>query len=199
MLLKGPVKTMTDLSIMIVGVGGQGQLLASRVIGDASLKSNFDVKVSEVHGMSQRGGSVVTYVKMGSKIYSPLIEKNEVDIIIAFEQLEAMRWIGYLRENGRMIINTQKIDPMPVITGIAKYPDNIINQIKSIYGNSTAIDALSIAKECGNIKSVNMVLLGVMAKLTDIDEDVWITSIRDIVPKKFIDVNIKAFEAGYSV
>jgi len=190
---------MTDLSIMIVGVGGQGQLLASRVIGDAALKSNFDVKVSEVHGMSQRGGSVVTYVKMGSKIYSPLIEKNEVDIIIAFEQLEAMRWIGYLREKGRMIVNTQKIDPMPVITGIAKYPDNIINQIKSIYGNTVAIDALTIAKESGNIKSVNMVLLGVMASSIDIDKEVWISSIRDIVPKKFIDVNIKAFEAGYSV
>lgn len=190
---------MINLNIMLVGVGGQGTLLASRVLGNVALQDNNDVKVSEVHGMSQRGGSVVTYVKIGQKIFSPLIEKNEADIIIAFEQLEAMRWIGYLRENGKMIINTQKINPMPVITGKMKYPENIIKQIKCIYGSTVAIDALSIAKGCGNIKSVNMVLLGCMAASVKIDKSIWIKSMRDVIPEKYIDVNIKAFEAGYSL
>ncbi|MFA6308155.1 MAG: indolepyruvate oxidoreductase subunit beta [Clostridia bacterium] len=190
---------MINLNIMLVGVGGQGTLLASRILGNVGLQDNNDVKVSEVHGMSQRGGSVVTYVKIGAKIYSPLIEKYEADIIIAFEQLEAMRWIGYLRENGKMIINTQKIDPMPVITGKMNYPDNIIKQIKNIYSNTVAVDALGIAKECGNIKSVNMVLLGCMAASVNVDKSIWINSMRDIIPDKYIDVNIKAFEAGYSL
>jgi indolepyruvate ferredoxin oxidoreductase, beta subunit len=198
MLLKRLVRIMSKLNIMLVGVGGQGTLLASRVLGSVALKKAYDVKVSEVHGMSQRGGSVVTYVKFGEKVYSPLIERGEADIILAFEQLEALRWIEYLKEDGKMIINDQKIDPMPVITGKAKYTDNIIEKIKDKFSKTVSIDALKIAKECGNIKAVNIVLIGLMAKSTDIEEDIWLEAIREVIPQKFLDVNLKAFDAGYN-
>lgn len=188
-----------NLNIMLVGVGGQGTLLASRVLGNVAMKKSFDVKVSEVHGMSQRGGSVVTYVKFAKKVYSPLIEKGEADVILAFEQLEAIRWYEYLSETGRLIINEQKISPMPVIIGKAKYPENIIGKLKRVYKNTVSVDALKIAKECGNIKTVNIVLLGVLAKSTDLEKEVWIESIKEIVPQKLLDINIKAFEAGYNL
>jgi len=190
---------MKNINIMIVGVGGQGTLLASRVLGTVALKKSFDVKVSEVHGMSQRGGSVVTYVKLGEKVHSPLVEKGEADIILAFEQLEALRWLEYLRDGGRMIINDQKIDPMPVITGKAKYPENIIQKIQSSYGNVLSLNALDIARQCGNIKAVNMVLIGVMARSTQIEKEVWLQSMKEVIPEKFLEVNLKAFEAGYSI
>jgi indolepyruvate ferredoxin oxidoreductase beta subunit len=189
---------MGTFNIMIVGVGGQGTLLASRVLGNVALKKSYDVKVSEVHGMSQRGGSVVTYVKMGEKVHSPLIEKGEADIILAFEQLEAFRWIEYLKKDGKILINTQKIDPMPVITGKAKYPEAILEKIGEEYRNIITIDALSIAKECGNIKAVNMVLIGLMAKYTHIEKDIWVEAMKETVPEKFLDVNLKAFERGFT-
>lgn len=198
MLLKRQVTIMNKLNIMIVGVGGQGTLLASRILGAAALKKAYDVKVSEVHGMSQRGGSVVTYVKLANKVYSPIVEKGEADIILAFEQLEALRWIDHLKKDGKLIVNDQRIDPMPVITGVAKYPDNIIEEIKENYPDTFAIDALQIAKSCGNIRTVNVVLIGVMAKSTDIEKEVWLETIREVVPQRFVDVNIKAFEAGYN-
>ncbi|MCR4434433.1 MAG: indolepyruvate oxidoreductase subunit beta [Clostridiales bacterium] len=188
---------MKNLNIMLVGVGGQGTLLASRVLGAVAMKESYDVKVSEVHGMSQRGGSVVTYVKFGDKVYSPLIEKGEADIIIAFEKLEALRWFDYLKEGGKMLVNEQKINPMPVITGKAKYPERILEKLKSVFKNTVSIDALSIAKQCGNIKTVNMVLIGLMAKSTDIEKSIWMDTIRDTVPQKLVDVNLRAFEAGY--
>lgn len=187
-----------SLNIMIVGVGGQGTLLASRVIGDVGIKKNYDVKVSEVHGMSQRGGSVVTYVKLGDKVYSPIVEKGEADIILAFEQLEALRWIEYLKEGGKLITNDQKIDPMPVIMGKAKYPEGIIDKLKNNY-ETISVDALSIAKQSGNIKAVNTVLLGIAAKLTGIEKEIWLEAITETVPAKFLDVNLKAFEEGYKV
>lgn len=189
---------MANKNIMIVGVGGQGTLLASRVLGNVALKKQFDVKVSEVHGMSQRGGSVETYVKFGDKVNSPLIEKGEADIILAFEQLEALRWVEYLKEGGRLIVNEQTINPMPVIIGKAKYPEKIIDKIKENYKNTVSIDALSVAKQCGNIKAVNVVLLGLMAKSTDIEKAVWLEAIKEVVPEKFLDVNLKAFDAGYN-
>ncbi len=188
---------MNKLNIMIVGVGGQGTLLASRVLGNVALKKNFDVKVSEVHGMAQRGGSVVTYVKMGSKVFSPLIEKGEADVILAFEQMEALRWADYLKEGGDIIINEQRIDPMPVITGKAKYPERIIQKLNERFKNTMTIDALKIAKECGNIKAINIVLLGLLAKSIDIAKEVWLEAIREVVPAKVLEVNLKAFEAGY--
>ena len=188
---------MDNLNIMIVGVGGQGTLLASRVLGNVALKQSLDVKVSEVHGMSQRGGSVVTYVKMGKKVYSPLIEKGEADVILAFEILEALRWIEYLKKGGTIVVNEQRIDPMPVIIGKAKYPENIIAKLKQQIQNIISVNALKIAKECGNIKALNIVLLGLLAKSTDIAKDIWLEAIREVVPAKILDVNLKAFDAGY--
>ncbi len=187
---------MEKLNILIVGVGGQGTLLASRILGNVALKMNFDVKVSEVHGMSQRGGSVVTYVKLGEKVYSPLIEKGEADIILAFEKLEALRCIDHLSKNGKMIINEQQIDPMPVIIGKAKYPENIIETLKENH-QIYSLDGLKIALECGNIKAVNIVLIGVLAKLTGIDKDIFVEAIREVVPSKFLELNLKAFDEGY--
>jgi len=187
---------MDNLNILIVGVGGQGTLLASRIIGNVALRCGYDVKVSEVHGMSQRGGSVVTYVKMGDKVYSPLIEKGEADIIIAFEQLEALRWIDYLKKGGTLVVNEQKINPMPVITGKQKYPENILGRLKESGINVRSINALDIARKCGNIKAVNIVLLGLAAKLTDIDAEIWRQALTELIPPKFLDVNLKAFDAG---
>ena len=188
---------MNKLNIMLVGVGGQGTLLASRVLGTVALKMGYDVKVSEVHGMSQRGGSVVTYVKMGEKIYSPLIEKGEADVILAFEKLEALRWMEYLNEGGRMIVNEQKINPMPVIIGKAKYPESIIPKLKDKLGNVSSINALKIARESGSIKAVNIVLIGLMAASSEIGRDVWLDAMKEVIPQKLLEVNIKAFEAGY--
>lgn len=189
---------MSNTNIMIVGVGGQGTLLTSRILGDVALSSGLDVKVSEVHGMSQRGGSVVTYVKMGEKIYSPVIEKNEADIILCFEKLEALRWIDYAKKDATIVINNQRIDPMPVIIGKAKYPEDIIEKIKTNYKNVVDVPALDIAKKCGNTKAVNVVMIGVMAQCTKIEKDVWLKAIEKTVKPQFLEVNLKAFEAGFS-
>lgn len=188
---------MNNLNIMIVGVGGQGTLLSSRVLGNVALKEGYDVKVSEVHGMAQRGGSVVTYVKIGEKVFSPLIEKGEADVIISFEQLEALRWAEYLKPGGKLIVNSQKINPMPVITGKSKYPDDIRGKLKRSFRDVVEIDALAAARKCGNIKAVNMVLLGILASDTGIDKSIWIEAMREIIPAKLIDVNIRAFKEGY--
>ena len=183
---------------MIVGVGGQGTLLASRILGNVAMASNLDVKVSEVHGMAQRGGSVVTYIKIGDKVNSPLIEQGEADLILSFEQLEAMRWYKYLKKNGRIIINSQKIDPMPVITGAAQYPQ-CIEETLCERCNITMIDALDIAVKCGTPKAVNIVMIGVMAGYLDIGEQLWKDAIKAVVPEKFIDVNLDAFKQGLKV
>ncbi len=185
-------------NIMIVGVGGQGTLLASRILGNTVINEGFDVKVSEVHGMSQRGGSVVTYVKYGEKVYSPIIDRGEADIILAFEMLEAYRALPYLKKGGKIIVNNQEIDPMPVITGAASYPENILEKIKK-EADVTAVNALELAEKAGNFKAVNVVLIGVMAKNTDISYDKWVKTIRETVPPKFVDVNLKAFELGYNL
>ena len=184
--------------IMIVGVGGQGTLLASRILGNTVINEGYDVKVSEVHGMSQRGGSVVTYVKYGEKVYSPIIGKGEADVILAFELLEAYRALPYLKKGGKLIVNDQKIDPMPVITGAASYPDGITEKLASV-ADVTIVDALSLAKEAGNMKAVNVVLIGVMAKAGDIPYEKWVETIRATVPAKFLDINLKAFDLGYSL
>ncbi|MBR0277255.1 MAG: indolepyruvate oxidoreductase subunit beta [Clostridia bacterium] len=184
--------------IMIVGVGGQGTLLASRILGNTVINEGYEVKVSEVHGMSQRGGSVVTYVKYGDSVYSPIIDRGEADIILAFEMLEAYRALPYLKKNGMMIVNNQSIDPMPVITGAMEYPKDIQKKLEGII-NIKTVNALDIAKEAGNIKAVNVVLIGVMAKNTGIDYEKWIETIKTTVPPKFLDVNLKAFELGYNI
>ena len=188
---------MKGMNIMIVGVGGQGTLLASRILGNTVLSEGFDVKVSEVHGMSQRGGSVVTYVKFGDAIHSPIIDKGEADIILAFEQLEAYRALPWLKEGGKIITADQKINPMPVITGAAKYPENIIEKLKSV-ANVIALDALALAKEAGNAKAANVVLIGLMAKNTDIPYEKWVECVKETVPQKFLEVNLRAFDLGYN-
>ena len=185
-------------NIMIVGVGGQGTLLASRILGNVAINEGHDVKVSEVHGMSQRGGSVVTYVKYGDKVHSPIIDRGEADIILAFELLEAYRAMPFLKPDGKIIVNSQKIDPMPVITGLAQYPENIDEKLTKKV-DTTVVDALSAAKEAGNIKAVNVVLIGVLAKSTNIAYEKWIETIKSTVPPKFLDVNLKAFEIGYNL
>lgn len=185
-------------SIMIVGVGGQGTLLASRILGNTVIALGYDVKVSEVHGMSQRGGSVVTYVKYGDAVYSPIIDKGEADIILAFEQLEAYRALPYIKKCGTMIVNTQKMNPMPVIVGSASYPENICEKI-SDKCNLVSLDAVKLAEEAGSLKAVNVVLIGVMAKSTDIPYETWKQVIHETVPKKFLDINLKAFDLGYSL
>ncbi len=184
-------------NVMIVGVGGQGTLLASRILGNTVISRGYDVKVSEVHGMSQRGGSVVTYVKYGDKVYSPIIDKGEADIILAFELLEAYRALPYLKKGGIMIINNREISPMPVITGAMEYPKDIIEKI-SAKANIITLDALDLAIKAGNFKSVNVVLMGVMAKNTDIPYDVWVETIKTTVPPKFLEANLRAFEIGYN-
>ncbi len=183
---------------MIVGVGGQGTLLASRILGNAVISEGYDVKVSEVHGMSQRGGSVVTYVRYGEKVNSPIIDKGGADIILAFEELEALRALPFLKKDGKIIVNTQNIDPMPVITGAAAYPEHIIDSLKAAGADVTAVDALDLAIKAGNMKSVNVVLIGVMAKNTAIPENVWRDTIKSTVPEKFLEANLKAFELGYN-
>lgn len=184
-------------SILIVGVGGQGTLLASRLLGNALLSRDYDVKVSEVHGMSQRGGSVVTYVRYGESVASPIIEQGEADIILSFEALEAARFLPYLKKGGKIIVNTQQIDPMPVVTGNAVYPEDILGQIKSLGVEVISADALSLAEQAGSVKAVNVVLMGMLAKQTDIEKQVWLDTVKQTVPPKFLELNLKAFELGY--
>ena len=189
---------MNTKSVMIVGVGGQGTLLASRLLGAALLNSGFEVKVSEVHGMSQRGGSVVTYVKYGDEVASPIVGPGEADLILAFEQLEAARWLPYLKTDGNIIANTQKIDPMPVVIGTAVYPEGVLEAIEKTGVKLTSIDALSLAVEAGSPKAVNVVLIGVMASKMDLPKETWLEAIKQTVPEKFLEMNLKAFELGYS-
>lgn len=186
-------------SIMIVGVGGQGTLLASRILGNAIMAQNFDVKVSEVHGMSQRGGSVVTYVRYGEKVFSPVIDEGEADFIISFEKLEAARWLKYLKKGGKLITSTQQLDPMPVITGAAVYPDNLIDKMSQKGIDIQAVDALSLAEQAGSSKATNVVLMGVLSNQLGFDDCVWESAIQQCVPQKFLDINKKAFELGRQV
>ena len=182
--------------VMIVGVGGQGSLLASRLLGNVFMQLGYDVKVSEVHGMSQRGGSVVTYVKAGEQVFSPTVEPGEADLILSFEQLEGARWISYLKKDGTMIVNTQKIDPMPVITGAAVYPDNLIEKCKALGAKVIDVDALSLAEEAGSAKATNVVLMGVLASHMDVAEEIWQKALEECVPPKFLEMNRKAFALG---
>lgn len=182
--------------IMIVGVGGQGSLLASKLLGHLLVNQGYDVKVSEVHGMSQRGGSVVTYVRYGNKVYSPIIDKGEADVIISFEILEAARWLEYLKPDGRIIVNTQQIDPMPVIIGAADYPEQLTEKINALGVKIDAVDALPLAEEAGFAKAVNLVLLGRLSRYFDFPLDAWKDSIKACVPPKAREINLKAFELG---
>lgn len=187
---------MNTTSIMIVGVGGQGTLLASKLLGKLLLGEGYDVKVSEVHGMSQRGGSVTTYVKYGEKVASPVICKGEADVIISFELLEAARWLPYLKKDGVIVTNTQQINPMPVVTGAAQYPEDLVEKMKAAGAKVIAEDALAIAREAGNEKAVNVALIGLVAHALGFDEDTLREAIKISVPEKFLELNLKAFELG---
>ena len=188
---------MDTKNILIVGVGGQGTLLASKMLGYVLLQQGYDVKVSEVHGMSQRGGSVVTYVRYGKKVYSPVIDKGEADVIISFEKLEAARWLEFLKKDGTIITNTQEVEPMPVITGAAAYPENLIEKMQAAGAKVDAKDFLSIAQEAGSAKAVNIALMGRLSTyFPEISDEQWQDAIEKIVPPKFLDLNRKAFEAG---
>ena len=186
------------MNIMIVGVGGQGTLLASRILGAAAQNIGMDVKLSEVHGMSQRGGSVVTYVRYGEKIASPIIEAGGADIILAFEQLEAYRYLSYLKKGGTYIVNTQKTDPMPVICGTAEYPEKILEKIEALGINVISCDALKLAQEAGNAKATNVALIGLLAKHSTIEKKHWLDALNATVPPRFLEANLKAFELGYN-
>lgn len=183
-------------NIMIVGVGGQGALLASKTLGQVLLDAGFDVKVSEVHGMSQRGGSVVTYVRFGEKVYSPIVDKGEADFIVSFELLEAARYTEYLKKDGQIVVNTQQIDPMPVITGATKYPEDLVETMKKAGINVDAIDCLSLAKQAGTSKAVNIVLMGRLSKYMDFPEEAWLKAIEKLVKPQFLEMNKKAFLLG---
>jgi len=183
-------------NIMIVGVGGQGTLLTSRIIGKTALKMGLDVKISEVHGMAQRGGSVVTFVRFGEKVYEPVVEEGDADVIIAFERLEAQRYAHFLKKDGVLVVNDCRIDPMTVVIGAKEYPENILEELKkehSVY----SIDGQKAAIELGNSKVLNSVVLGYAAKYIGFDKEIWLDVVEGTVPPKTIEINKKAFMLGY--
>ena len=183
-------------NIMIVGVGGQGTLLTSRILGGITVAAGYDVKLSEVHGMAQRGGSVVTFVRYGEKVAEPIVEEGQADVIIAFERLEALRYSHFLKKDGVLIINDWRIDPITVVTGAATYPENIIEKLSEKY-KVYSINAMEEAAKLGNVKAFNVIVLGLAAKHMDFDKDMWLKVIENTVPPKTIDINKKAFLVGY--
>ena len=184
------------MNIMVVGVGGQGTLLTSRIIGKAALAKGYDVKLSEVHGMAQRGGSVVTFVRFGDKVFEPVVEEGEVDVLISFERLEAQRYAHFLKPNGVLIVNDTRIDPMTVVIGAASYPEGIIESLKERHTVYT-VDGGKVARELGNSKVLNSVVLGLAAKYIGFSEDEWLAVIEKTVPQKTVEINKAAFRAGY--
>ncbi|NLX03387.1 MAG: indolepyruvate oxidoreductase subunit beta [Syntrophomonadaceae bacterium] len=186
-------------NILIVGVGGQGTLLTSRILAQVAVDLGYDVKVSEIHGMAQRGGSVVSQVRYGEKIYSPIISKGDADIILAFEKLEAARWLDYLKPDGMIIINDDRVDPLPVMSGKLKYPEDIDQRIGQMVEKTMVVDASSIAIECGNVRAANVVLVGILAAAIGIPEAEVEKAIHAMVPPKALDINVKAFKQGHTI
>ena len=187
---------METKNIMIVGVGGQGTLLTSRVLGGIIQAAGYDVKLSEVHGMAQRGGSVVTFVRYGDKVHEPIVEEGQADVLIAFEKLEAMRYAHFLKKDGVMIVNDQRMDPMTVVTGAAEYPQDILGTLESKY-HVVSIDAMAEAKKLGNSRVFNTIIIGVAAKSMDFEKQQWLDVIADTVPPKTVEINQKGFLVGY--
>ena len=184
------------MNIMIVGVGGQGTLLTSRIIGKTALAAGLDVKLSEVHGMAQRGGSVVTFVRYGERVYEPVCEEGEVDVLISFERLEALRYAHFLKKDGVMIVNDQRIDPMTVVIGAKTYPEGILEELGKAHTLYT-IDGNAIARGLGNSRVLNSVVLGLAARHIGFTKEAWLTVLRETVPAKTVEINTAAFEAGY--
>jgi len=183
-------------SILIVGVGGQGTLLTARILAQVAVQMGNDVKVSEVHGMAQRGGSVVSQVRYGEKIYSPIIPLGGADIILAFEKLEAARWLDYLKQDGMVIINNDRVDPLPVMSGKVKYPETITDKVKQKVDKTIVVNATDVAVACGNVRAANVVLLGVLTAAMGLPVDEVEAAIRTMVPAKALEVNLKAFQEG---
>ena len=183
-------------TVLLCGVGGQGTILAADLLAFSCMKAGLQVKVSEIHGMAQRGGSVVTYVRYGDKVNSPVIDKGEADFIVSFELLEAARWLEYLKPDGQIVTSTQQIDPMPVITGAAKYPENLVEKMKATGAKVDALDCLALAEQAGSSKAVNIVLMGRLSHYFDLPEEAWQASLEAMVPPKFLELNKKAFELG---
>lgn len=189
---------METMNIMIAGVGGQGTLLTSRILGGIIMEAGYDVKLSEVHGMAQRGGSVVTFVRYGDKVYEPIVEAGQADVLIAFERLEALRYAHFLKKTGVLIINDQRIDPMPVVIGAAVYPTDIVEEL-SIKYKVIRVDAMTEARELGNNRTFNVVILGVAAQYMEFSKEDWLTAIEAAVPPKTVEINKKAFVKGYNL
>lgn len=183
-------------NILIVGVGGQGTLLTSRIIAQVAVQMGYDVKVSEVHGMAQRGGSVVSQVRYGKKIYSPIIKKGDADIILAFEKVESARWLDYLKPDGMVIINNERVNPLPVLSGKVKYPDNIHEKVAGQLKDTVMVDATDIAAQCGNPRAANVVLVGMLSQAIGLPEEEVEKAIQAIVPAKALEVNLTAFKKG---
>lgn len=183
-------------NLLLAGVGGQGIILASAVVSLSLLKAGFDVKSSEVHGMAQRGGAVNTHLRYGKKVYSPVIEQGEVDILVAFEMMESARYLHYLHEDSRIVVNKQKIPPPSVLTGKGKYPDKVLEAVYKIGVSVLSLDAFEISKSLGETKTVNMVIVGAVSSLLPVEERVFINVISKRVPGKFLEVNLEAFKSG---
>ena len=190
---------MDTMNIMVVGVGGQGSVLASKLLGRLLMNEGFDAKVSEVHGMSQRGGSVVTYIRYGDKVYSPVIDIGQAHIIVAFELLEASRWLAYLAPGGQIITNTQRIEPMPVITGAMDYPENLVEKMRASGANVDALDALSLAEKAGSSRAVNIVMMGRLSRYFPFSDESWNKALLETIPERFFDMNKEAFKLGAMV
>lgn len=189
---------METKNIMIVGVGGQGTLLTSRILGGLAIHAGYDVKLSEVHGMAQRGGSVVTFVRYGSKVHEPIVEEGQADVLIAFERLEALRYAHFLKKGGAIVVNDQRIDPMPVVIGAAKYPEDILTELEKTH-RVYKVNAIEEAKKLGNSKVFNIIVLGIAAQHMDFKKEDWLAVIENTVPAKTVEINLKAFEVGYNL
>lgn len=188
-----------EKNILLVGVGGQGTLLVSKILSEGLMEAGYDVKMSEIHGMSQRGGSVSTHIKFGKKVNSPVISEGEADILVSFEQVEALRALPYLKKGGMLVVNDHQMYSMPIITGEQDYPEGVIEYLHKVVPDTLSLDAGAIAEELGNIKAQNVVLLGAMIKKLGLTEIDWPTIIARMVPEKFKELNLKAYEAGFAL
>ena len=189
---------MTSKNIMIVGVGGQGTLLTSRILGKLAINAGYDVKLSEVHGMAQRGGSVVTFVRYGDKVNEPIVEEGQADVLIAFERLEALRYLHFLKKDGVVIVNDWRIDPITVVTGVAAYPEDVIETLKE-KSRAIVVEATAESKKLGAPKAFNIIVLGAAARHMGFEKEDWLRVIETTVPPKTIEVNKQAFEIGYAL
>ncbi|WP_409228954.1 indolepyruvate oxidoreductase subunit beta [Gudongella sp. SC589] len=186
-------------SLLLVGVGGQGTILVSKILSEGLLEEGYDVKMAEIHGMSQRGGSVTTQIRFGDKVYSPTVNKGDADVLVSFEKIEALRYIPMLKKNGTLIINEEEIWPLTVLAGLEEYPEGVMEELKKKLDSIVSVDARRIAEEIGEPRSANIVMLGLMVKALGIDKIDWVSKIKKFLPERFHEANIKAFERGLSL